>query len=59
MTKRGYIIYFIVFIVIYTFLNVIIFGKELNVELILYSLLASILSISIIYFIQKLENKRQ
>lgn len=59
MTKKGYIIYFIIFIVIYTFLTIILFDKKLNIELIFYSLLASALSITIIYFAQKIIRKKE
>ncbi len=58
MTKAGYFIFFITFIVIYTILTIFIFEKEISI-LILHSTLSSIFSILIIYLYQKFKMKKE
>ena len=53
MTKKGFVIFLIVFAIVFTLFHVYIFNTPFTLNLIIRSVLSGILSLGIIYIIQK------
>lgn len=55
MTKKGFIIFFIVFVIVYSLIQLLLFEKTLTVMLLIESLVAGLVTIGLIYLIKKIE----
>lgn len=53
MKRKGIIIFFIIFVIITSLFQVYILKRPFNLNLILWSVLSGILSLGIIYLLQK------
>ena len=54
MTKKGYILFFFVFVVLFSLLQKFLLNNKFSVSLIVFSLVAGLISIGIIYLFEKI-----
>lgn len=57
MTKKGYIIFIIVFAIFYLLTQILLFEAEISLSLIISSLISAVLALAFIYIYIRFSNK--